>query len=244
MKGKKLLVNFLVVALILATNSIPAFATESMQEDNTTVLFTIPEIRDFDALVARAEAGVDDLKKATGVTVETDAMYVNSVQSRFADTNIATAELETLQTSQLIGAYEHNGVVFNQYAVTATVYEQTVSGEKSGMTVTIYFDTAESYFVMIRSSVSLNVFSGKNLQIMNTVAPDDTTYARSTNYKNYSYPSKGSTYSSVSPSSEGLHPLLGGMTCQATLSLDSGADIFVGMDVSGDGRTSFIYTTP
>lgn len=216
---KKTLSFILTFALMLmvVSGAVSANTVETLEDG--TILYQAEEITDIDALLQRAQAGVDDL------SANTDYKITIPEQSNFARSAAVPME-EPYVTSQLLRSEVVDGDVVDSYVavVLRAVYNNYQSKTDGYLVSRLYFNYNSSKpngaVQLTSSSATVNTSNAASLVMVNG-AQKDFSSGRITTSKQYGYPSQG-TYTLGAATSMWVEDTTGYLYLNSRLTMNNG----------------------
>lgn len=216
---KKTLSFILTFALMLmvVSGAVSANTVETLEDG--TILYQAEEITDIDALLQRAQAGVDDL------SANTDYKITIPEQSNFARSAAVPME-EPYVTSQLLRSEVVDGDVVDFYVavVLRAVYNNYQSKTDGYLVSRLYFNYNSSKpngaVQLTSSSATVNTSNAASLVMVNG-AQKDFSSGRITTSKQYGYPSQG-TYTLGAATSMWVEDTTGYLYLNSRLTMNNG----------------------
>lgn len=216
---KKTLSFILAFALMLMAvgGAVSANTVESLEDG--TVLYQAEEITDIDALLQRAQAGVDDL------SANTDYKITIPEQSNLTRSAAVPAE-ESYVTSQLLRSEVVDGDIVDSYVavVLRAVYNNSQSKTDGYLVSRLYFNYNSSKpngaVQLTSSSATVNTSNAASLVMVNG-AQKNFSSGRITTSKQYGYPSQG-TYTLGAATSMWVEDTTGYLYLNSRLTMNNG----------------------
>lgn len=216
---KKTLSFILAFALMLMAvgGAVSANTVEPLEDG--TVLYQAEEITDIDALLQRAQAGVDDL------SANTDYKITIPEQSNLTRSAAVPAE-ESYVTSQLLRSEVVDGDVVDSYVavVLRAVYNNSQSKTDGYLVSRLYFNYNSSKpngaVQLTSSSATVNTSNAASLVMVNG-AQKNFSSGRITTSKQYGYPSQG-TYTLGAATSMWVEDTTGYLYLNSRLTMNNG----------------------
>lgn len=216
---KKTLSFILAFALMLMAVSGAVSANTVEPLEDGTVLYQAEEITDIDALLQRAQAGVDDL------SANTDYKITIPEQSNLTRSAAVPAE-ESYVTSQLLRSEVVDGDVVDSYVavVLRAVYNNSQSKTDGYLVSRLYFNYNSSKpngaVQLTSSSATVNTSNAASLVMVNG-AQKNFSSGRITTSKQYGYPSQG-TYTLGAATSMWVEDTTGYLYLNSRLTMNNG----------------------
>lgn len=247
---KRMIALLLALSVVLTLGGFSAFAQEQPESsgappnildiveenvklteaEDATVLFQDEEITAIGELISRAEEGIDEFKENTDFSVYSEGAASDS------------SDYITLETSQLIGAVELDGEIYEEYAINVIMADEqnihsSVSGQSQGcvMVSTVYavWKVADNSKIAMRRSeaVITTSVSLSRLEMANLVQIDlGKAYSNS---KTVLSPGSG-TNSLEAPNTSFIESsFMGYIGITHTLTLTNGLKIEISFEISG-----------
>lgn len=203
--------------LMVVSGAVSANTVETLEDG--TILYQAEEITDIDALLQRAQAGVDDL------SANTDYKITIPEQSDFARSAAVPME-EPYVTSQLLRSEVVDGDVVDSYVavVLRAVYNNYQSKTDGYLVSRLYFNYNSSKpngaVQLTSSSATVNTSNAASLVMVNG-AQKDFSSGRITTSKQYGYPSQG-TYTLGAATSMWVEDTTGYLYLNSRLTMNNG----------------------
>lgn len=203
--------------LMVVSGAVSANTVETLEDG--TILYQAEEITDIDALLQRAQAGVDDL------SANTDYKITIPEQSNFARSAAVPME-EPYVTSQLLRSEVVDGDVVDFYVavVLRAVYNNYQSKTDGYLVSRLYFNYNSSKpngaVQLTSSSATVNTSNAASLVMVNG-AQKDFSSGRITTSKQYGYPSQG-TYTLGAATSMWVEDTTGYLYLNSRLTMNNG----------------------
>lgn len=203
--------------LMVVSGAVSANTVETLEDG--TILYQAEEITDIDALLQRAQAGVDDL------SANTDYKIAIPEQSNFARSAAVPME-EPYVASQLLRSEVVDGDVVDFYVavVLKAVYNNYQSKTDGYLVSRLYFNYNSSKpngaVQLTSSSATVNTSNAASLVMVNG-AQKDFSSGRITTSKQYGYPSQG-TYTLGAATSLWVEDTTGYLYLNSRLTMNNG----------------------